>query len=240
MAVVFDAASESHTGTTGSISQASFTWNHTFGAGSNQGCLIFIVNLVSSADDVEGVTVDGVTTPFVTGGSAISTDVEPGRCSAFFLPGPIASGVKAIVINRTNNADELWACAVSMDGDTGAALEVYTAGIVLLQGAAQALAVQSVTDGSPGTNSLRFAGCFSGLASPPGPGTGSTAVHNFDTGNQTAAVVRETTAGQGARNVGFTGALDDAAAVHLAIREAPGAPAVRIPRKTPYPQLLAH
>lgn len=239
MAVVFDAASESHTGTTGSISQASFTWNHTFGAGSNQGCLIFVVNLVSTGEDVEGITVDGVSASPVTGGTALANDVEPGRCTAFFLPGPIASGSKAIVVNRTNNADELWACAVSMNGDTGAALEVHLPGIVLLQGAAQALAVQSVTDGSPGTNSMRFAGCFSGLAAPPGPGTGSTAVHNFDTGNQTAAVVRETTAGQGARNVGFTGASDDAAAVHLAVREAPSAVA-RVVRTSLYRQILAN
>src|SRR3990170_5530637 len=132
MTVVLDNQTESHSGATGSISQASFTWN--VGFGTTRGILVFVVNLVSNADIVSSVTFDGLTVPAVSGGAQGSSTAETGYCAAYFLGSGIPSGNKAVVVNRTNNTDELWAVAITVTagGDT----EVYTAGIVLLTGVA--------------------------------------------------------------------------------------------------------
>lgn len=217
MAVVPDASSESHTNAIGSISQASFSWTHTPG-GTPRGVLVFVVGLVTAADDSTAVTYGGVPMTAVSGGFAVDTATEPMSCKAWFLGASVPTGAQSIVVTRNNNTNELWACATTVTA--GADTEVYTAGIVLLQGDGT-LAEQSVNDGSPGTDSVRYAGIASGLAAFPPTGTSSFALHNFDTGNQTAAVVQETAAGQGSRAVGFaSGTSDDRAAVHLAIREA--------------------
>lgn len=131
-----------------------------------------------------------------------------------------------ITVTRTNNANEMYAVAITVaaDGDT------ETAGVVLLEGDG-ILAEQSINDGSPGSNSLRFAGINSGLsgivtnAASPGAnnlssGANSTWVHDIDFGTRVIGVVRETTAGQGSRSIGFSATTsDDRAAVHLAVRE---------------------
>jgi hypothetical protein len=215
--VAFDASSESHTGTTGSVSQSSFSWTHT-PVGTPKGVLIFVWN-DGTAAQTTSITYGGVNVPAVSGGAAVDTAGETGRMTAFYLGSGLPTGAQTVTVNRNNNTTELWAVAITITatGNT----QVYEPGIVLVQEDGT-LAVQSVTDGSPGTNSLRFAGAYSGLASPPAAGTGSTLLQNFDTGNFVGAVVRETTAGQGARNVGVSsGTADDRAAVHLAVREVP-------------------
>lgn len=215
MAVAFLNTSESHTGTTGSASQASFTWNHGNAGDTPKGVLIFtFVNL--NADDALSVTFGGVNVPAVSGGRAVDTATEPGDCKAWFLGSGLPTGVQAVVVNRTNNANVMYAAAnsVSAAADT----EVYLAGIVLLQ-EDRALTQQSVDDGSPGTNSVRFAGCNYGGMNFPAAGTNSTTQQFIDFGARTIGVVSETVAGQGSRLVGFTDASDDVAAVHLAVRE---------------------
>jgi len=238
MAVSHAGSTESHTGAIGSISEASFTWTGPVGAPPHEGVLIFVFNLVSGANIVSSVTYGATSVPLVAGGEAIDSAGEPGWCGAYFIGSGFPTGSsQAVVVNRTNNTDELYATCTLLQalGDT----EVYTAGIVLLQGDGT-LAEQSVDDGSPGTDSERYAGTFSGLASVPGPGINTSALLSFDTGQQTAAVVREANTGQGSRLVGFaSGTSDDRAAVHLAVREAAAA-AERVPRFSPYPQILAH
>jgi hypothetical protein len=221
MAVAHDAHSESHTGSVGSISEASFSWSHAGAASGVDGVLVFVVGLVTAGDDITSVTYGGVDVPAVTNGRAEDPAGELGSCKAFFLgSASIPQGTQTVVVNRNNNTNELWAVAItitcSVAGKVGA---VHEAGIVTIQGDGT-FAEQSITDGSPGTNSVRYACTFSGLAAFPPTGASSTALHNFDTGNQTAAAVRETTAGQGARNVGFSsGTSDDRASVYLAIKE---------------------
>lgn len=217
MAVAHDFASESHTGAVGSISEASFTWSHNPGV-APKGVLVFVANLVSASDIVSSVTYGGVEIPAVTGGAAADTATELLYMKAYFLGAGIPTTDPAdVVVNRTNNTDELWAVCITIDAAAGKDLAAL--GVVLLQENGT-LAEQSVDDGSPGTNSLRYAAGASGLGAFPPTGANSTALFDFDTGNQTAAVVRETTAGQGARSVGFTsGTSDDRAFVHLAIKE---------------------
>ena len=215
MAVAFDAASESHTGTAGSVSEASFTWNHT-PVGTPKGVTVFtFVN--ANADNAESVTYGGVSLTAVTGGRATDTATEPGDCKAWHLGASIPTGVQAVVVNRTNNANEMYAISITV---TGASNTEPAPTPVLLQGDGT-LAEQSVDDGSPGTSSLRLAGINSGISTGAPTGANSTnAASIVFVSPRSAKVVYETVAGQGARSVGFTsGASDDRAGVHLAVRE---------------------
>jgi len=213
MAVAHSATSESHTGTTGSTNQASFSWTQ-LQTGTPQGVLVFVHVLNSATDTVTSVTYGGTALTRVSGGAAVDSAGEPGRTDLFFLGSGLASGNQTITVNRTNNANIMYASAATVT----AATETEVTGIVLLEGDGT-LAEQSVDDGSPGTNSLRYAAVFSGLNAAPTIGANSTGLQVIDIGNQTVRSVRETTAGQGARLVGFTAASDDRAAVHVAVRE---------------------
>lgn len=215
MAVAFSAASESTTGTVPSTSVASFTWTHTQ-TGTPQGVLIFVYVLNVATATATSVTYGGVNVPAVAGGSTSDTAGEPGRIDTYFLGSGLPSGNQSIVVNRTNNTNQMYATAATVTALYNT--EINTGGIVLLSND-QALVEQSVSDGWPGSFSLRFAGTYSGLQTPPTAGANSTLLNSIDAGNFGAAMVRETTAGQGPRSVGFTGGLDDVAAVHLAIRE---------------------
>jgi hypothetical protein len=59
MAVAHSAASESHTGTTGSTNQASFSWTHTQ-SGTPQGVLVFVHTINNASDFVISVTYGGL------------------------------------------------------------------------------------------------------------------------------------------------------------------------------------
>lgn len=216
MAVAHSAASESHTGTTGSTNQAAFSWTHTQ-TGTPQGVIVFVSTFASLTDLITSVTYGGVALIRLAEGSAQDAVGELGRMDAFFLGSGLSAGNQTITVNRTNDATSMYASAATVTA--GADTAVPTQTIVLLQGDGT-LTVQSVNDTSPGQNSVRYAGCYSGLNVPPVAGGGSTLLNNIDIGNYGSALVRETTAGQGARNVGFSSLLtDDRAVVHLAIRE---------------------
>jgi len=217
MAIAHDAVSESHTGTTGSASQASFTWNH-IPSGTPKGILIFTFTN-ANADDATSVTYGGVNVPAVSGGRTSCSSTEAGDCKTWFLGSGIPTGTQAVVVNRNNNANVMYAVAISV---TAATAITSVQGVVLQTSGASttAPAQQSVDDGSlSGSNSLRYAGCNYGGSAIPVTGAASTALVGIDYGTRTTGVVRETTAGTGARSVGFTDAADDVAAVHLAIIE---------------------
>lgn len=215
MAVAHSSASESHTGTTGSASQAAFSWTHTQ-TGTPQGVVVFVSTYASTTSLVTSVTYGGAALTRITGGVALDSAGELGRLDTFFLGSGLASGNQTITVNRTNNATVMYAAAATVTA--GANTTIPESTIVLLQGDGT-LAAQSVDDTSPGQNSVRYAGGYSGLNTPPTAGTGSTLLNSIDIGNYGSALVQETTAGQGARSIGFTGASDDRAVVHLAIRE---------------------
>lgn len=220
MAVAHDAVSESHTSTTASVSEASFSWTHT-PVGTPKGVFVVVYTMGSTTDHVTSVTYNGVTMARTSGGAAsVSAGDEPGRADLFELGSSVPAGAQTVVVTRTNDAIEMYANAVTVTA--GADTEVYSAGIVLVQ-ANSTLAEQNVTDGSTGVDSLRYAAAYLGYSAPPGPGTNSTSLAgsaNIDVGNYGARIVRETTAGQGSRPVGFTaGTTDDIAAIHWAVRE---------------------
>jgi hypothetical protein len=220
MAVAHDAVSESHTSTTASVSEASFSWTHT-PVGTPKGVFVVVYTMGSTTDHVTSVTYNGVTMARTSGGAAtVSAGDEPGRADLFELGSSVPTGAQTVVVNRTNDAIEMYANAITVTA--GADTEVYSSGIVLVE-ANSTLAEQNVSDGSTGVDSLRYAAAYLGYGTPPGAGTNSTSLGgsaNIDVGNYGARIVRETTAGQGSRPVGFTaGTTDDIAAIHWAVRE---------------------
>lgn len=217
MAVAFDAASESHSGTTGASSVASFSWTHT-PVGTPKGVLVFVYTAASTSDIITGVTYGGVSMSAVTGGRAVDSAGETGSVKAYFLGSGISTGAQTVEVTRTNDSTVTYACAYTV---TAGANTSYTG--VLLEEGDQALAEENVNDGSPGTNSVRFAGVHSGLGTLPAVGANSTSGNVFDPGAYGFRTVYETTAGQGSRPVGVTGASDDVAAVYLAVIESGGA-----------------
>lgn len=219
MAIAHGASSES------SVSDATSprTWTHAPGVGViPDWVLVFVMQNANSTDHIGAVTYDGVALTAVSGAFAADTLGEPGTCKAYFKAGGAwGSGNRIVSVSNDGTSVTFHGVAVSGSG-TGA--EVYLAGIVLLQ-ESQALAEQNVTDASPGTNSVRYAGTFYGGVTAPGVGANSTALQDTSFGSTSASAVRETTAGQGSRPVGFSAVSDDVAAIHLVIREAPAAAA---------------
>ena len=231
MAVAFDAASESHTGTTGSTSAASFTWNHV-PAGSPRGALVFVFSIGALTDT--SVTYGGVSMTAVPY-TAADTDTELGSVRAYYLDN-CGTGTKAVVVNRTNNAIAMYAVCFTVTATFTS--EVYAAGVQTKSGSTATatgasstgtgtgtLALLSVDDGSPGTSSLRFMGRYQGTSNVTAAGSGSTAGPSIDFGLFVIDTFYESAAGQGARNVGGATITDDVAAIALAVREIP-APAL--------------
>lgn len=215
----FDASSDSHVGTGFSASEPDFAWTHT-PVGTPRGVVVFVLSSGNTSDLVTGVTYGGVAMSAVSGGRAVDTAGETGDCKAYELGSGVPPGPQTIEVTRTNNSTGMRAFAFSVTaaGDT----EVHAAGIVLDQNDGT-LAERSVDDGSPGTNSVRFAALNSGLSAVPSAGANSTAGPGVSFGSRCMASVRETTPGQGSRPIGWSsGSSDDRAGVYLAVRETGG------------------
>jgi hypothetical protein len=251
VAVAYDAASESHTGTAGNTSSASFTWNHV-PTGTPRGALVFVFSAMNATHYVTSVTYGGTTMTAVPYDASTSS-AEPGTCRAYYLDN-VASGTQAVVVNRTNNLTLMYAVCYTVTA--ASATEVYDAGVVTQSGSTTntgasssggtttwAAGLVSVTDGSPGTNSQRFMGLWYGGASVLAAGTGSTAGPSIDFGNYVVCTYRETTPGQGAQNVGSAAGTDDLASVGLAVRETPAtatAPPLEDANERTYRRILSH
>jgi hypothetical protein len=177
---------------------------------------VFVFQGVSATDSVTGVTYGGTALTAVASGTATDTATEPGRVKAYFLgSGVPTTDNPTVVVSRTSNTTTMWAVCVTVTAATDT--EVFNKVLLQENGV---FAEQAVTDGSPGVNSVRYAGAYYGGATPAPAGANSTLLHSNDAGAYGWSAVRETTAGQGSRLVGFTQATaDDRAGVHLAIRE---------------------
>lgn len=222
MAVALDASSRS--GSTVSASVASFSWTHT-PVGTPAGVTVVIGETVAT-NDVTSVTYGGVTVPRISGAVAVDSAGEPCLTDVYHLGSSVPTGAQTVVVNRTNNADGVWAAAATVTA--GADTEVYTAGIVLLQGD-QALAEVNVDDGSPGVDSMRFGILSSGALALTPAGANTTRLQTVQPSSRNMGFYRETTAGQGSRPVGAVNATaDDVAMTLYAVREVVSA-AVVIP-----------
>lgn len=226
MAVAHDAASESAVST----STATFSWTHT-PSGTPRAAIVFVLSIQGTGDDT-GVTYGGNAMTLFGAGS--DTDTEAGTVRGYFLDN-VPAGAQTVEVSRVNDATQMMGMAATVTA--AGATQTYDAGRVTKGGSStntgadtsgtgtQASGEVAVDDGSPGTDSLRYAAWYTGGASPIAQGASSTLLNNHDFTAFGWTMVRETTAGQGSRNVGVTtGTTDDTAAVHVAIRETPAAP----------------
>ena len=213
----------------------------TLGTGARAG--IVFVATHGTGDLITGVTWNGVAMTRLY--RAADTDTEPGSVVAYFLDN-VTNGT--ITVSRTNNAVVTVGYAASISAASACdAFQTITRVSSTQNTDADtsttgtgASGEVNVDDGSPGTDSMRFAAAYSGAATPPLQGTNSTNLQVLDSTALGSRFVRETTAGQGSRPVGFaTGTTDDWALVAVAVREVPPEP-VPAGRITHYPQLLAH
>ena len=156
----------------------------------------------------------------MAGGRAVDAAGEPGDCKSWFLGSGLPTTTTTVRINRTNDATVMYAVAITVTAS--GATEVHLAGIVLRKVTKPPRNSPLLTAPQAPTR-LRYAGGYSGLADIVTAfiqGANSTALVGIDVGARVANTVRETTAGQGSRSVGFVGSgSDDLAAVHLAIKE---------------------
>lgn len=224
MAVAFGHLSESHTGTTGNTSADSFTWTHN--TSGDRAIVVFVWTYNSAIDYATGVTVSGRPADDLgSAGTAIMNSAEVGSLHTYFIDAVPQSTTAAIVVTRTNNTTPMYAAAFSFSVTAGKRSEVYVPGMVNIATTGSNTtdpAEQNVDDGSPGANSVRCAAMISGRNSVTGAGGNSTGTTttSADLGTTTFQSVYETTAGQGARPVGFaTGAADDTGFIGLAVRE---------------------
>jgi len=227
MAVAHDASSKSAV-TSGTTDPS---WTHT-PSGTPRAAMVFALTQNSSTPAISGVTYNGVSMTLI--GTGIDTDTEPGCVQCFFLDN-VASGAVTVTATRNTTSGGIDTQCVCVTVTASSPTEAYAAGMVTYGGSSEntgsdttgsgtaAYTEASVTDGSPGTNSMRYAGCYYGGSNPPTTGTNSTLLESEDLGLRGWAVFRETTAGQGARSVGSTDSSDDRAAVHIAIRESSSA-----------------
>ena len=216
MTIAHDAATESHTGTTGwTTSPNPFTFNHT-PVGTPRGVLLFCFVNANESAAFPSASYGGVAMSAIVGGEAVDSSGEPGRCKTFFLGSGILTGTRTVSITHNASSGVKYAVVMTM---TAAANTTQVGTIVLFQSDGT-LTEQNVNSGTQ--VAIRYAGINSGLSAEPNAGPNSTVVHGIDFGSRTNRVVRETTVGAGNRPVGFTTSTsDDRAAVHLAVTEVP-------------------
>ena len=216
MTIAHDAATESHTGTTGwTTSPNPFTFNHT-PVGTPRGVLLFCFINANESTAFPSASYGGVAMSAVVGGEAVDTSGEPGRCKTFFLGSGILTGTRTVSITHNASSAVKYAVVMTM---TAAANTIQVGTIVLFQSDGT-LTEQNVNSGTQ--VAIRYAGINSGLSAVPNAGPNSTVLHGIDFGSRVNRVVRETTVGAGNRPVGFTtSTADDRAAVHLAVTEVP-------------------
>jgi hypothetical protein len=219
VAVAYDAQSESHSGTTGATNVTSFNFTHT-PVGTPRGVLIFVYHASDGAANVEtvtSVTYGGVAVPAVSGGAAADTITEPGRCTAYFLGSGIPTGAQSVVVNRTNSNTTVTLYAISITVTANADTRIPAGSIVIEQENLTPVE-RNIDDGSPGSNSVRFAGAYYGGTTLT-VGANSTSVNQILLASAVCRAARETTAGQGSRPIGFAPVADDWAAVYVAVSE---------------------
>lgn len=212
MTVAHDASSDSHTSTNSSVSQTSFSWTHT-PVGTPRAVRIHVFQLNTAASSITGVSYGGVACSLVSGGTASDTATEPGRVEVWELNTGIPTGAQTVVVSRTNNAVTMRAHCITAT----AATDCETVGVTA-QSENGAMAEVAISDGASLSNSVRYAAGYGG-STTISVGASSTALQNTAFPATAIRSVRETTAGQGSRNVGMTMVSDDRAYVLYAVRE---------------------
>ena len=204
---------ESHTGTTGSVSEASYTFALGQAGDSPKGVLVFAMSY-GAADLSTAVTYGGTSLSRVTGGMAADTATEQGRVAAWFLGSSVPSGAQNVVVTRSNNANPSYSVAFLLGG----AADLTNAVTPVLQQENAAGAAQTIDPGT--TTSIVLAGLYTGSATAPGASTSMTLAQTLSgTYAYAFGAAYETTPTTGSRSRGCTSGNDDLAHVILAISE---------------------
>jgi hypothetical protein len=156
---------ESHTGTTGSVSQASYTWALGQAGDAPKGIVVFTMQGVSATEVATAVTYGGVSLSKVSGASAADTSTEPGRVTAWFLGSSVPSGAPTggIVVTRTNNTTVQYAVGFLLGG----ARDTRIVGTPVLEQENGTIAAQTIDDGlGSGQTSIVLAAAYSGDNTP--------------------------------------------------------------------------
>jgi hypothetical protein len=232
MAIAFQAASESAVAT----GVASFTIpNHPL-TSTSEGLAVFVYGYAGATDIITSVTVGGINVPLIgTAAASFAADTagEPGFVEVYFLSGATLPRVTStITVNRTNNATNTYANAISI---TAAALPVQIVGLTELNEDQTGLSTITINDGGQVGSSLRMMGLYSGLGTAPAAdaNTVGPAILRLGAINaSSAATFYELVAGSGSRSIGFASTTEDTALIAFAIAE---------PDLTPtYPNLSAN
>jgi len=221
---------ESHSGTTGSTNEGSFSWPFTV-AGTPEGAVVFVFQVGAGAADGDyctGVTYGGASLTALNSGNYVADAVgEPGSVKAYFLGNNVPQGNVTVTVNRTNNAVEMWAvvCIVSATGTT-----CTTAGLQTATNDGGSWGGFTINDGSPGANSLRVMGVYNGNNTVYSGATGTTTATSIriDFGNYTCGLYVETFASEGSTSIALISpTTSDIAAIGFAITEIPIGPTGR-------------
>ena len=157
MTLSIDAISESHTGGSGSASEASFSWVHA--GGTPIGVLVFVLQF-GVGDALPSVTYGGVTVPY--DGDVVCTDgVDDGRAVLFWLNTGALAGSQTVEVTRPNNTNIYYANCVTLLG-LGANLDLTAADNDSTSGI---LAEHNLDDSfsPPPVPSIRFAAAMAGI-----------------------------------------------------------------------------
>ena len=119
MAVAFDASSESHTGTTASTSEASFSWTHT-PVGTPAGVYVFTFSALATTatDAATGVTYNGVALENCKPLSAVDTASEPCNLRVWRHTGVPSTGAQTVAVTRLNDTTRVYAVCVTVTAGT--------------------------------------------------------------------------------------------------------------------------
>lgn len=215
--VVHDATSES-TVAVPAQTTAPYSWVHT-PVGTPRSVVVYAYSFED--ENAPTVTYGGVAMTQVD--SVTCTDgFDDVRVSAFHLGTLIPAGAQTVVVTPPAFLQYAYGVCLTATADSDTA---YSGAAT--QGSSGTLSEQNITDSSPGTRSVRYAGVGSSLSAVPSVGPYTTAAQSIDLGTVGAAgghvvfaAAYETTAGQGSRPVGFSaGSATTRAAVYFAVSE---------------------
>lgn len=213
-------AVESHTGTTGSVSEASYQWALGQAGDSPKGVLVFTMNGVSATSKATAVTYGGQTMDAVSGGAAADTSTEPGNVKAWFLGTGLPTGAQNVVVTRTNDTTPCYAVGFLFGG----AVTTRVVGTPVLQQENAAMTAVTYDDGLPSSFvSIVLAGGYTGDNTPaPAPDASSTSAGTLlGSYAYSFGACYETTPTYGSRSRGLAATNDDRAQVVLAVTDAP-------------------
>jgi len=220
LAVSLIRTTESHTGTTGSVSQASYTFAVGQAGDAPKGILVFTMQGVSATEVATNVTYGGQPLSKVTGGSAADTATEPGRVTAWFLGTSVPQGAPSggVVVTRTNDTTTQYAVAFLLGG----AADLEVKGTPVLQQENAAMTAVTIDDGLTSGASIVLAAGYSGDNTPaPAAATGMSTGHTLEGSYAYSFGAHyETTPTFGSRSRGCAATNDDRAQVVLAVGEA--------------------